>query len=148
MVRRVWVFDCARCAGRFYLRAALALADGTLVCPGCVSDDDEAHDTQRCKTCGRMLPASEFEREVRERPRDLSPELAEVLDAVRAASAESGRNEVIECKSCRAKVAGPSVLECRHCGAQFESKRSHARYCSNACRQAAHREGRQRAGPA
>jgi hypothetical protein len=141
VVRQIWVFDCARCGGKFYLIAACPLADGALVCRRCFTDGDE-HALQRCKTCGRMLPATEFKREFLELP-DLDPEMQELLREVRTVAADSGRNETIECTSCRAKQNGLSSARCQHCGQAFESKRSHARYCSSSCRQSAYRERRQ-----
>jgi hypothetical protein len=46
----------------------------------------------------------------------------------------------------RARVTGTRGLLCEHCGRLFLATREHARFCSNACRQAAYRERRESNG--
>jgi hypothetical protein len=124
-MRTVRVFDCPRCGqGDWYLRAARPLADGTLVCRWCFTDDD-AHDLVRCPGCGHMRPASEFER-------DPDP----VWDQI--AAALGGRAPHKECLACRAPQ--DRSRPCERCGEPFTPTRSDARFCSGRCRVAAHRQ--------
>jgi hypothetical protein len=111
IIRTVWVFRCNRCERLYRLLYAKPLADGSLVCRGCLRDQD-AHDLRRCESCGQMLPEDEF-------------------------TAPGGYADLTECRSCRAPV--DLLRYCGRCGEPFTARRRDAVYCSVRCRVAAHR---------
>ena len=122
VVRKVWGFDCPNCGRTCYLRDAAPQPDGSLWCSWCSPLNERQ---AWCPSCQQTKPESEFN--------PLADPSAEGL----AAALGLERSQMGVCHECYLTPKVPPT--CEQCGEEFKHKRKDARFCSGACRVAAHR---------